>query len=303
MAIPLLGRLIGGFRGVVDDLRDADPNAVGRLREQVPYESPILPRYRRRDVRRRVPQTDGEDLGRGGRGQETRTEGQDSFAIGRRAFWKDDENSLGVLCHQRPQVRHLGALGGVFLGSRERAHDRAEERDVLHLARVRVGDGEDRVEDSSEVQRVDGRGKRGCDDIGGLRHAPLVLLRQRALLDAVDLQVDPPDARDAQNHPQDGLFIQRAQREPLQHQEVGGRNGDEEGQFEEEQHDVGGEVDAGGRRGDGEEGRDARSSITELRVFLHRGVALAVECRCGGESTRGLRDDAGGRVMGAWRGR
>ena len=81
-----------------------------------------------------------------------------------------------------------------------------------------------------------------------------MFLCQGALLDSVDLEINPPYAWDAEHHPEYCFLEERAEREPLQKEEVGGADGEEEGELEAEEEDVEGGVDARGRRGDGEEG-------------------------------------------------
>lgn len=78
------------------------------------------------------------------------------------------------------------------MGGREGCPDGTQEADLADLAGVGVGDGEDGVEDSGEVERVERGGEVGGDDGARVGDSGGRLLAEGAALYAVELEVDPP---------------------------------------------------------------------------------------------------------------
>lgn len=77
--------------------------------------------------------------------------------------------------------------------------------------------------------------------------------------DAVDLEVNPPEARYAQDTPQRRLLPQRADGKPLKHQKVAETERHEQRQSETEKKDVQWELETGRLGRNGEEGGDTRT--------------------------------------------
>lgn len=234
---------------------------MGGAAEQAPQEAGPCTRDGRRDGGRGVADADGEDLRAGGGGQQARAEGQDALAVGGGALGEDGDDAARVLGEQGLDRGCTvgGGLGAQLRGA-QGVPDGAPQADLRHLAAARVADGEDWVEDGGEVDRVDGAGEaRGYEGGGrGGGHASGGLLREGAALDAVELEVAPPDLGDGQERPDQQLVEGLGQQgDVLGQEEVEGHVGDEEGQAEDEE----GEVQQLGRGAGGravrDEGRDA----------------------------------------------
>lgn len=168
--------------------------------EQVPHERDPGARDGGRDVAGCVAQADGEDVDVGRARQQGGREGQDALAVRRGHLGEYGDDASRVLLEE-------GADGGQALAReargrrREREADGAEQRHALDLARARVRGHEDGVEDGGEVDGVDGARELRGDDGALAGQAGGGLLREGAALHAVELQVNPPDARDGEHRP------------------------------------------------------------------------------------------------------
>lgn len=252
---------IDGTGGIVDGLGDADAHDVGGAAEQAPQEAGPCAGDGRGDSRRGIADADGEDLRVGGGGEQARAEGQDALAVGGCALGEDGDDAARVLGEQGlDRGQAVGGGLGAQLRGAQGVPDGAPQADLGDLAAAGVADGEDGVEDGGEVDCVDGAGEARCDEGGGRGggHAAGGLLREGAALDAVELEVAPPDLGDGQEPPDQQLVEGLGQQgDVLGQDEVEGHVGDEEGQAEDEE----GEVQQLGRGAGGravrDEGRDA----------------------------------------------
>ena len=93
----VLARWLRGRRVVESSFCDTDTYAMRRFRAQIPEERKVRARHRGSDVCRSVFETDGEDFGLGGYGEETRAERKDTAAVGSSAFWEDSNTAAGTL--------------------------------------------------------------------------------------------------------------------------------------------------------------------------------------------------------------
>jgi hypothetical protein len=149
-----------------------------------------------------------------------------------------------------------------------------EESDLLDVSLAGEGAGEDGVKDGGQIESVDGRCAGRGNDRARPREFVLVLTKRTGacqsllmsrtgeyppLLDSINAQVDPPDTGYTEHTPQDGLSAQRANGKPREEQKVGGRYGYQEEDAHGKEEDVKRQSVAGGLRGDGEEGRNARA--------------------------------------------
>ena len=136
-----------------------------------------------------------------------------------------------------------------------------------------MGGDEDGVEDRGEVDGVDGGGEVGCDDGAGVGDARGGLLAQRAALDAVELEVDPPDAGDGEEQPEEELAGYGGEEgEVMEDEEVEGRVGGEEREADEEEERVGEGREEGGGGRDGDEGGYAGACVAGRRLVDGRAV-------------------------------
>lgn len=182
---------------------------MGGAAEQAPQEAGPRARDGRRDGGRGVADADGEDLDARGRGEQARAEGQDALAVGGGALGEDGDDAARVLGEDGVEGGQVGGSGGPsaqLLGA-QGVPDGAPEADPRDLAAARVADREDWVEDGGEVDGVDGAGEARGDDGGGRGrgHAARWLLREGAALDAVELEVAPPDLGDGEEAPDQQL--------------------------------------------------------------------------------------------------
>lgn len=250
---------------------------MGGPAQQLPEERQPRAGDGRRDVGGGVPDADGEDLDVGRDGEQARAEGQDALAVCGGALGEDGDDAAGVPrddVAQGGEGRHGGGgRGPAELRGRQGVPHGAPQADADDPAAARVADGEDGVEDGGEVDGVHGGGEGGGDDGGRGRagHAPGGLLREAAALDAVQLEVGPPDLRDGEEAPDqelvDGLGEDRG--DVLHDEEVQRQGEEEDGQAEGEEAHV---EELGGRaggRGVRDEGGDAgacwnrRSSVSQ----------------------------------------
>lgn len=251
-------------------LGDAHADARRRAREQIPQKRGPASGHGGGDVSRGVAQADGEDEHVGRAGEQAGAERQDGLAVCRGALGEDGDGAVGVLPQQVAELDEVAVGGGGEVGGeREGGQDSGEEPDAADAAGARVGEGEDGVKDGGEVDDVDGARPVGGDDGAAVREAAPRLVGERAALDAVELQVHPPDAGDAQQAPEGHLARDDGQRQVLEQAKVAGGEEEEEREAEREDERVVGGADGGEGRRDGEEGCDARGPIAILAVFLH----------------------------------
>lgn len=182
---------------------------MGRAAEQAPQEACPGPRDGRRDGGRGVADADGEDLDARGRGEQARAEGEDALAVCGGALGEDGDDAARVLGEDGVEGGQVGGRwgpGAQLLGA-QGVPDGAPEADPRDLAAARVADREDGVEDGGEVDGVDGAGEARGDDGGGRGrgHAAWWLLAEGAALDAVELEVAPPDLGDGEEGPDQEL--------------------------------------------------------------------------------------------------
>jgi hypothetical protein len=84
---------------------------------------------------------------------------------------------------------------------------------------------------------------------------------------AVNLQINPPDTRHAQDTPEGRLLAQRANRKPLENEEVADDDEDEEREAEAEEEESQGRLQAEGLGWDGQKGRNARAWRSQFLDF------------------------------------
>lgn len=130
--------------------------------EQVPEKGRVGAGDGGADVAGRVAETDREDLGAGERGEERGAEWENAAAVGRGAFWEDDDGAVAVLAEEGLEIDEVGVRRGIVLRGLEGAQDGFEEGDVVDEAGGGVGGGEDGVEDGGEVESVDWGGGGRC---------------------------------------------------------------------------------------------------------------------------------------------
>lgn len=247
-------------RRVGHALGDAHANARRRPREQVPQKRGPASRHGRGHVGGRVAQADGEYLHVGGAVEQAGAKGQDGLAVGRGALGEHGDRTVGVLLEEVLDGDELSVGNGRTAAGRRRREgheDGGEEADALDLAGARVGDGEDGVEDGGEVDGVDGAREIGGDDGAAVGETVSRLVGEGAALDAVELQVYPPDARDGHETPQGDLAGDDGQGQVVEDEEVAKGKGDEEGDAEGEDEAMVDGAEGGEGRGDGEEWSNA----------------------------------------------
>lgn len=241
-----------------------------RLRKQFPDPGSRAAGHRRGDIAGRVAQINRINPRRWRETEERRGKREYAAAVSRRALGEHANDAIRIARAQLLQRDELRRLAGRSLRAGKRHADCAPEGEGLHALFRGPRAHEDGAEDAGEVERVERRGEARGDDVarGGERAGGL-LGGEAAALDAVDLQVDPPDAWDGEEQPEDAFLEGGRDREDLEEEEVGegdGEDGDEaEGEEEGEEEGVDGRPEeARGRRGDGEEGRDGGAWVREL---------------------------------------
>lgn len=264
-------RAVGhGHRRIGLALGDAHADARRGPRQQVPEKRQPAARHRRGHITRRVSEADGKDLHVGRAVEQAGAKGQDGLAVGGCALGEDGDGTVGVLLEELLQGDEL-VVGGAARGGGRRGEgeeDGGKEADALDPAGARVGDGEDGVEDGGEVDGVDGARKVGGHDAPAVGEAVARLVGEGTALDAVELQVHPPDARDAHQAPEGDLARDDGQRQVVEEEEVAERKGDEEGDAHGKDDAMVEGAEGRERRRDGEEGRDAGrwwASVSEAK--------------------------------------
>ncbi|CRK45440.1 hypothetical protein BN1723_006606 [Verticillium longisporum] len=257
LVVPCVGAVGLGAGRIAHGLGDADADADGGTRQEVPEKGEPAAGHGGRDVAGRVAQADGEDVRVGGGGEQRGGQGQHGLAVGGRGLGEDGDDAGRVGGEEGVEVVEGGAGGRRQADGAEGGGDGGEQGDALELAGRGVGAREDGVEDGGEVEGVDGRGQGRGDDGGRVGEAAGRLVGEGAAAHAVELQVDPPQAGDGHQGPEQGFADDHGQGQVVEEEKVGGRQGQEERQAQEEQRRVEGVGQRRHGRLDGHEGRDA----------------------------------------------
>ena len=213
-----------------------------RFRQKLPHPIQHPTRYRRRHIPRRIPQINRVNLRPRISRQKTRTERKNPPPIRRRALGKNTNDTPRKPLPQLLQPHELRPLGGSRLRLRHRKPYSREQRDDLDLPLVGPRADENGAEDAGQVQRVERGGEAAGHDVAGLREGAFGLRGGEVpALDAVDLEVNPPDAWHREEQPEDAFLYCGAHREELEEEEIeeGHRDDGEEAQAEEERVDGG----------------------------------------------------------------
>lgn len=208
-----------------------------RSRQKLPQEEQrrFKPRDGSCDIRGGVSHAEGEDCHVCGSRKERWGERQDSFPVGGCALGEDYDYPIRVSFCERVKVGESSRGCSIQLRRRQSQTHCRKQGNLSNLARARIANSEDRIENRSQIKRVYGGSEIRSDDRARVGHARGGLLREGAALDTVELEVDPPDAGDGKKGPEEEFAEYGREREVLEEQEVEEGVAEEDGEAEEEE--------------------------------------------------------------------